>query len=166
MTPEASSVEPTTPNNPRTSQGCDVDAIRQALVAYNNWEGGFNSPDRLLANAPVWLAQLCDEVERLRAVDERLREGIDVVTAQRDAALAKLDGYRSDHAALMGERNAALAECERLRRTVDRHSRAFDKSVNESARWRACADQLAEAGTTGDNWDDAMAVYEQLKATS
>lgn len=178
----------------------DVEQIRAALAA--NAEGDCAQAETayntLVANAPVWLASLVSEVERLRAlldfpeVDTRRLIGerdherkdadnlaqrlvartseLDSLREQLDAALAKLDGYRSDHAALMGERNAALAECERLR-SVFAVINEWPVAKERDA-WRACADQLAPYALRHSRYDstgpvnEALAVYETLKATS
>lgn len=152
----------------------DIEQIRAALAAAAKEDDGewvdnsYRDRAVLRGNAPVWLAQLCleveklndlvldlkaeqkagqDEVEQLRAVDERLREGIDVVTAQRDAALAECERLRGERIAETGKSaemyEQLYAECERLREYLE-NIPTINRLVGESAAWRACAEMFDE----------------------
>lgn len=108
----------------------DVEQIRVALAAATpkRWPGERRGPDyidwlkangSILANAPVWLATLCDEIERLDAAwancistSHLMIEGL---VAERDSALGEVELVRLTAFTLEGQRDAALAECEQLR---------------------------------------------------
>lgn len=132
----------------------------------------------------------------------------DSARAERDAALALVQRKNGeiDDLRKMGERrlqlmarnwrerNAALAECERLRTLVTTYSSQLAnfaatvehrnselaaardeieriKKINalnarQCLAWRACADQFAAVGIDLKRWKAALAVYEQLKAGS
>lgn len=78
----------------------DISAIRAALAAAAPGPllGQDEAKQRLAANAPVWLTQCVDEIERLRAL------------------YVESEGVKGwDYANVVAERNAALAECKRLR---------------------------------------------------
>jgi hypothetical protein len=169
----------------------DVDEIRTCLAALSD-EITVESQRcyRLIrANAPVWLAALCTEVERLRADAAADRDAVDFhlgeikvemnrLAAERDAALAEVELVRLTAFTLEGQRDAALAECERLRsECAELRGAADDMTDWENYKaWRACADRLAAACNTRVEFGDlsiarmvkaaplaeALAVYESL----
>lgn len=71
---------------------------------------------------------------------------------------------------LVAERDAALAECERLRELLEDHGIVIDnlhtQYQDERDAWRACADQLAAALEGWGHPAAALAVYETLKGAS
>lgn len=95
----------------------DIAEIRAALAAatpskYNHDE----HPDAvLLANAPTWLASLCDEIERLRAVHFSFAEHVEPLRAEITRLNQSLDSRQIITDAIAADCDAALAENERLR---------------------------------------------------
>lgn len=131
------------------------DEIKQAIYAkYEYEETGTKLweaevADYVLALIDQATKELCDEIERLRA----------------HLAMTK-SGALCVELVLKKERDAALAECERLRTTVETITDDADMRIiklrAERDAWRACADQLYAA------WFDltmpeALAAYEKLK---
>lgn len=148
----------------------DLDEIR-AVLAVDRTALTIEAHDAHYAirrNAPVWLAQLISEVERLRAVEiwyfETCQKAVD----------------------LRYELAVARAEVERLRTLVTTYSSQLANFAAVNAKhnvdldaWRACADQLADelrdanqtvdsqflvsGEKTSNEESAALAVYETLK---
>lgn len=152
----------------------DLDAIRAALTA--NAEGDCAQAEtaynNLVANAPVWLASLCALVEQQQAQLDSQARSITKRAAIRRLILkerkewkhaAKLErerhlNWEARWEEVRAERDAALAECKRLRNViqqvedpwfVDNTIKERDAALAECERLTAASDVLVADITQG-----------------
>lgn len=156
----------------------DLEAIRQALAAAEEDTG--RAGYRLMCAAPVWLAQCCDEIERLRAAQTNdtnyLGELAASLVAERDQANRLVGSLTNELRSVQDRLDAALADLDVANKRGDVWREDAAQQADTASAWRACADQLAEALREAlsyvplyqiNKWtigSEALAVYEQLKA--
>jgi hypothetical protein len=158
----------------------DIKEIRQHLAAATPFWFDNTDPDliaaltvwlrdsgnaELIENAPVWLAACVEEIERLRAPDSTV-PWVHSLQSELAAAMAEIERLREGIVSDQLQRTYLLTECERLRNIIRQVEDPWfvDKTVNELAAWRACADQLVHCdGCKKRCCREALAVYETLK---